>query len=326
MSQAFHSTRLFPKNSGADAYVLTGLAAKCDWVILSDNCLPFCSLRKLITSKPRTIFLSLRNLRAALPFFVNEVLPQLRTPFVLISGSEDVTLPNQVDKRWAPLDAEERALINKVVRTPTLIRWFVENLDEQVSYKMRPLPLGMVYPDSKPGFIEPSKVKSPSDRPLSVLCAHRVRDGAQWQKRKQVSRLAQTAWTSFCNVLNDEVSEQAFIEQLQSNSFVLCVQGGGLDPSPKAWLALYHGCIPIIESSALDEAYQQLPVVIVQQWNEDAISPSQLLKWRDERAEQFIGQKSLSNLYHKLSLDYWWGQITQRILPFADYVDDRSHQ
>ena len=34
------STRLFPKNAGASTYRLTGLAAMCDWVILSDNKVP----------------------------------------------------------------------------------------------------------------------------------------------------------------------------------------------------------------------------------------------------------------------------------------------
>lgn len=33
---------------------------------------------------------------------------------------------------------------------------------------------------------------------------------------------------------------------MQSHAFVLCAEGGGVDPSPKAWQAILHGAIPII--------------------------------------------------------------------------------
>ncbi|MEN9063000.1 hypothetical protein [Ponticoccus litoralis] len=31
------TTRLFPKAGGADRYRISGLAARCDWVVLSDT-------------------------------------------------------------------------------------------------------------------------------------------------------------------------------------------------------------------------------------------------------------------------------------------------
>ena len=54
-------TRLFPKNLGADKYVLTGIAKKCDWVVLSDTQSPKAHLIKNLPGNyPKTIFLSLR--------------------------------------------------------------------------------------------------------------------------------------------------------------------------------------------------------------------------------------------------------------------------
>ena len=95
-----HSTRLFPKFQGAQAYVPTGIAARCDWVVLSDDEKPHTSLlRRVDTRSPRPVFLSMRSPFEALNFFHDEVLPAIEAPFVLVSGSEDVTIPNQLDLR-----------------------------------------------------------------------------------------------------------------------------------------------------------------------------------------------------------------------------------
>ncbi len=306
----FLSTRLFPKNKGAEAYILTGIAAKCDWVVLSDNKAPYTFLKKNIKDgSPNTVFLSLRNLRAVLPFFVEQVLPNITASFVLISGSEDVTLPNQVDKRWAPLSESERSLFFSILDCKYLIHWYVENLDEPVSERITPIPVGMVYPDSLPGTVSLIDIATLSERPLTVLCAHRIRDGAQWQARKDITRIASTNWKRFTTVVTDEVSEDEFIELVKQHSFIICAQGGGLDPSPKAWQALYYGAIPIVKSSALDGAYRQLPVVHVDNWNSDALTVEKLYEWRECHSYHFDTREGREALLEKLTLDYWWKQI-----------------
>jgi|GEM_PF-6092368 len=114
------SSRLFPKNKGASAYQITGVAELCDWVILSDHKMPTTHLVKNVETQPQTIFLSLRNSKAALPFFVDHIFPVLSRPFILITGSEDVTIPNQMDKRWPRYTAAERELWNTIGESPLL--------------------------------------------------------------------------------------------------------------------------------------------------------------------------------------------------------------
>ena len=41
-----------------------------------------------------------------------------------------------------------------------------------------------------------------------------------------------------------------------------------MDPSPKAWEAIMAGTIPIIQRNVLEDAYQHLPVVFVDSWEE----------------------------------------------------------
>ena len=62
------------------------------------------------------------------------------------------------------------------------------------------------------------------------------------------------------------ISQRVWVRLATSVPFVLCVHGGGLDPSPKAWEAIMLGTIPIIQHSTLDDAYEQLPVVFIQRW------------------------------------------------------------
>lgn len=307
-----HSTRLFPKNLGADAYRLTGIAARCDWVLLSDNRPPHVHLvrRDGAPPTPRHIFLSLRAPFLALAWLAEEVLPRVTEPFVLISGSGDATLPNQRDRRWRPFNDAERRCLQAVLAHPRLCRWFVENLDEQAHPKMSPLPVGLVYPDGvPPGGLSLPAVPLLAHRPRRVLCAHRVRSGPQWDLRRQVTAIAKAQWARWCTVLDDEVPEAEFLAQMARHAFVLCVEGGGLDPSPKAWRAVLHGAIPIVRDSPLREAYAQLPVAFVPDWTADSIDPDRLAEWQTWAAPHHDEPDNRREVLRRLGLDYWWARV-----------------
>lgn len=307
------SVRLFPKGFGADAYRLTGIAARCNWAVLSDLNDPRVELRKPNpTDSPAFIFLSLRCPVDALHFFHAEVLPQLQAPFVLVSGSEDVTLPVQTDCRWSSFQAETRRVIEEIAGSSLLLHWFAENLDSKFSDRVSPLPSGNVFPDNKilPGP-DLSRIPLLGPRPLKVLCGHRVRSGDQWKQRKAVTALAEGAWSDFTTNLTDEVSGQDYFQMMTEHSFVLCVEGGGIDPSPKAWEALQRGAIPIIRRSALWEAYRDLPCVMVDDWAAGSLSPEQLETWKSELQDRFDTPEKRADLAYRLSSDFWWRKITR---------------
>jgi hypothetical protein len=309
-----HSTRLFPKDLGADQYRLTGIAARCDWVVLSDKAAPQTHLIKQRSgTAPKTVFLSFRWQRAALRFFVGTVLPQITGPFILISGSEDTTIPNQTDARMAPFDQQDRADVAAILGHPLLTAWVAENLDHASHPKLHPLPLGMVF-NEDPHIREMVAIPKPpplSERPLKALCGHRMRPGAQWEARRKVADLAASEWSDWCTRLEEDVTEHAFIDQIEQHAFVLCVEGGGLDPSPKAWLTLLHGAIPIIKRSALDKAYKHLPVAFVDDWTTDALSRELLKRWHQDFTPLF-DQAGLRRAMHKrLGLDFWWDYILE---------------
>jgi hypothetical protein len=316
------STRLFPKYGGAEAYVLSGIAARCDWVVLSDEREPQVVLRRREEREsPRHVFVSLRQPYAALAFLEEEVLPKIRAPFRLVSGSEDVTLPRQLDQRWRPFTAEERQRIGRILDDPRLIAWAAENLDAHIHPKLMPLPVGLTFPEG--GAERPlpiPRIPPQACRPLRLLCAHRVREGPQWEPRRRVRELARRELAAWSTVLEEEVPERRFIQLLRQHAFVLCVAGGGLDPSPKAWLAMLHGTIPVVRTSAVDGAYRDLPVAFVPEWNAEALQPERLAAWQRSLIAAIDTPEGRQRTLERLGLVHWW----ERILRFDPATADRN--
>lgn len=306
---ALLSTRLFPKNQGVEAYQISGIAARCDWVVLSDRKPPHAGLIGNAGESPRTVFLSLRDCFGALKYFHADVLPRITKPFVLISGSEDVTIPNQLDKRWRKFNAAERCIISGILDDERVVHWYAENLDS-LHPKMSPLPVGCV---TDPGVMshrsDVIRVKPVSQRPLKALCAHRIRAGDQWDTRRLVSQLCRTHYQGCCDLLDEPIPEPEFIRLIGEYSFVVCAEGGGLDPSPKAWLSILYGAIPIMRSSALDSAYKRLPIIIVDDWGPATISSARLQRWLNELKHFYEHPIARWRVLYKLSLNYWWADI-----------------
>lgn len=312
--ESIHNIRLFPKNLGPCGYQITGIAKRCDWQVMSCTA-GGCHLFRNSIENPRTIFLSFRGLYPALEYFMREVLPAVRSQFVLISGSEDMTLPNQLDRRWPAFDDTQKDIIEQIRRDERLIAWYAENLDE-LRPKMKPLPTGHVFADSGApiDFVEVAK-SSLSTRPLKAFCAHRIRTGAQWAPREQVSKLCQSDWKSFTTLLQEEVSLEVFMGCVRAHPFVLCVEGGGLDPSPKAWLTLALGSIPVMRRSATTAAYESaLPVVLVDNWEARSLSIPLMQEWRNQLSPWFDHGELRELLEYKLSIDYWWKHIQSTLL------------
>lgn len=82
-------------------------------------------------------------------------------------------------------------------------------------------------------------------------------------------------------------------------SFILSPIGIGLD-CHRTWEALLLGCIPILQSSPLDPLFNDLPVVIVDNWNE--VNEENMAKWKE-----YILSRNWN--YNKLFLKYWVDKI-----------------
>jgi hypothetical protein len=114
------------------------------------------------------------------------------------------------------------------------------------------------------------------------------------------------------NALKQIPKELLYIEEyplLRKNSwinmslfqFVISPHGNGLD-CIRTWEALIFGCIPIVRKSPIDVLYEDLPVLIVEEWSDIT---QELL---DKTIEDFKNKNNLFK-YEKLTLKYWVDRI-----------------
>ena len=133
---------------------------------------------------------------------------------------------------------------------------------------------------------------------------------------------AKKEWRHFCDLLpfvpnsksyyiKSEVDGQILVnvtnpkcyDRWKHYKFVLSPQGTGID-CHRTWEALLMGCIPIVLSSNLDELYKDLPIVVLQSWND-------INKGLLEKEYARIIQNKKNNVYNmeKLTLEYWQNKI-----------------
>ncbi len=289
---------------------LTGISRRCDWFIHDHQLLNITN-----TLTPNTIFISAYRGYNAFPYFYNKLFPDLTTPFVLIIASEDYTFPTgKLDLRANFYHSMQKEIAT-LLSSPLLIHCFVENLDTLLP-KISPLPLGILHYENRdlytPLLYSPHPI-SMDKRGIRVLSCHRDnRDGPQWDIRKRVATYCKNGWSKFVTY-ETNLKPTDFRDRLLNTQFCLCVHGGGVDPSPRAWEALLCGAIPILEHSTLDEAYSRFPVAYIDAWTPDAITPAKLDKWLTELRQYYEHPDKRSAVLSMLTTDYWWDIITQKV-------------
>ena len=258
-----------------------GIAAMCDWALL----LPCFYGNWEIP--PKTVFVH----HLMLPHFVSYVLPNLPSHyrFVLVSSGTDQTIPTgRGDVRFTPLNGfantvDGGANWQLLTTHSQIIHWYCENHD-LLNANVSTLPIGVVEGVFGMAHIDIMEPLMPIEkRSLTYLVAHRLRNAVgQWALRAEISesckrqRHKARGGDSLCisppeTLQKDHrrgIAQAEYLHIAQNVSFILCVHGGGIDPSPKAWEAIMMGTIPIIQHSTLDDAYAQLPVVFVKDWAE----------------------------------------------------------
>ena len=145
--------------------------------------------------------------------------------------------------------------------------------------------------------------------------------------RQILSNKAKQNWHNFCSLLSYVPSLTSYIlpsniegkiqihvtnpecyNQWRDFKFILSPRGAGID-CHRTWEVLAIGRIPIVLSSSIDELYKDLPVVIVNSWDE---INEEFLQEQYQLYIQNI-QKDKYNM-DKLSLEYWTNQIESKIL------------
>jgi hypothetical protein len=258
--------------------------------------------------QPRMVFV-----KADLLFrFYHDYLPLIRpdSRFVLVTGDSDLTIPIQVDKRFAKNTEGQLSMLLSLHDDPRVLRWYAQNVDTALP-KLEPIPLGYWEPEGtrilKAAFRQ-ERPMSLWSKPLKAFCANRIRTGEQWEARRIVEAKALNEWVGHVDYFHS-VPPDKFFSVISGYPFVMCVGGGGLDPSPKAWTSLMAGAIPIIEKNATTLAYTDLPVVFIDSWSKLELNSEVMMKWISEREKFFSNPQLRQQVLKSLSMGHWLKKI-----------------
>jgi len=274
----------------------------------------------IFSSKPisssRRLDLDLSSLRPGSTVYVcssaikafQSLLPSLPHPVVLITGDADDDVPTHA----IPSNEEFNSLIN----SEKILHWYSQNLVIQHP-KMTAIPIGLDYHT----LAQKSMSWGPRRTPLEQECELiEIRNKALpcWSREPaycyaNFQFLMSTRYgTDRIDAMNSIPSYLVYFEpqkitrkktwEKQSQfAFVISPHGNGYD-CHRTWEALCLGCIPIVKTSPIDILFKDLPVLIVESWNE--VTSSKLR----ETIESYKG-KSFN--YNRLELNYWMNLINK---------------
>lgn len=246
-------------------------------------------------------------------FFYYKIYPHIPNDhkYILIIADADHTIPRQTDKRYPTNITLTNALWDNIVNNINIIHIFASHLDIPKTDRYSPFPVGF-NPEEHINYDIDTLLLQKVDtdimsRPLNIKGCCRIREGPQWEDRTIVKQLANSSWSSFSNW--GDIPTHDFFSEIQKYSFIFCPHGGGLEPNPKVFSAIYCCTIPIIKRFVnCDILYHNLPVIFIDDWKTDNITLHKLHTWRETLKPYFTGDKR-TQVLEKLTSDYWMKYI-----------------
>ena len=296
---SLHKIRIQDYNNIDNTY----LPYKCDWNYANNRLIGDES------KQPKTIFIKVEFIEAFYNSYYRKI--EKNNRFIIVSGGGDVTMPNNLDIRFKDLKniKNNKKIISEMLKDERLIHWYAENCDE-VMEKLLGIPTGVINNTELNNYynsqLELTR-KINFHNKINVLCCHRVRNWTH--TRKKVDDLCKNEWKSLITY-EQSISQSSFLDEISKYTFILCVEGGGLDPSPKAFEAIIAGVIPIIKKTdGIYSAYKDLPVVFIEDWIPSEITEDKLTNWLATLRKYYEDDKLRRETLYKLSDEYWWNYI-----------------
>lgn len=212
-------------------------------------------------------------------YFFTELHPRINARYILISHNCDLPSPGK---------------FAYILDDPKLIAWFTVNPDIANHPKLFPIPIGLANRYWPYGNVETfdTVAKNALRIKKDILLYFNMNTRNNELERKE----AENAFTdkNFCYKPTRK-SYHEYLIDLARSQFVVSPHGAGLD-CYRTWEALLMGCIPIVKKSTLDPLYEDLPVIIVENWH--------------EVTEEFLYNKLLSmqkkSYNHEKLFAKWW--------------------
>ncbi len=245
-------------------------------IVLDDSVSPRSLARKVAQADSPVIFVE-----SGLVFPFLEALAGLREPFTLVTTSnDDLCMPYLHQPCRSPSIAEAT---RRLLDHDQLLAWFTKN-PCLTHPKLRPLPLGPKWQWRTQRFFGESKAVhhalfegigfQPRERFLdrdsvkTKLLYFNFGDTSSEPFYRDHAGVRAAIKSALCPRFPWNPSEpfDGYLRTLAEHRFCLSPPGRGID-THRTWEALMVGTIPIVQSSALDSLFENLPVLIVNDWS-----------------------------------------------------------
>lgn len=203
----------------------------------------------------------------------------IKVKYILVSHNSDEGAPGA----FTPFLEDEK-----------LIAWFAQNVEGPAHPKLIPIPIGLenrYWPRGRDFSLLETMMNEYKNAHRDILVYLNVTQKARSDRDRVIDLFKDKSYCKYAS----SVSYVEYLQDLGRCKFVLSPRGNGLD-CLRTWEALYMGAIPIVKTSACDEMYKDLPVLIVQDW-EDITEKLLNASWNEMSLKQY-------NL-EKIYLNYW---------------------
>jgi hypothetical protein len=203
-------------------------------------------------------------------------------PFILITHNSDTSMPGA----WAHL-----------LDDPKLIAWLATNPD-RLHPKLICIPSGLSNTTLQGNSNKEKLITNAWESQIGTTRKYLIYINLSSSTNISRSGAINTLKKGINNkkiLFSKRKAFEDYLMDISQSEFILSPPGNGLD-CHRTWEALYMGAIPIVISSTLDPVFKDLPVVIVDSWNQ--ITEQFLL----EKKEEFSKRKFNIN---KLYMPYW---------------------
>jgi hypothetical protein len=245
-----------------------------------------------------------------LNFFVSKILPNIKNNFVLVSGDSDLN---------TPLESLTKDNYDLLINCTLLIHWFAQNTRIQYDSKIIQLPIGLDYHTIENNsnhewkmekenhltyyqeeiLLNIRKTMKPFNERINKIYINFSKNNDRFGQRK--SALDEIPKDLMANY-TDFIKRTKNWQNITEYSFVLSPFGVGMD-CHRTWETLCLGAIPILKAPYFKKMFEDLPVLIVNEWSEIT---EDLLK------NTILNFTSKTFNYNKLTLEYWIKQINSK--------------
>jgi hypothetical protein len=178
-----------------------------------------------------------------------------------------------------------------------LVVWFAQNIDYKHP-KLKPIPIGVdsYYTNAKKdALVSHMRNISPFGGRLNKVYLNFT---IQNNVKERKPALESFRGKPFAHITGFKTLTQ-YLTEMKQYKYVISPPGNGFD-CHRTWEALLMGCVPIVKHSLSDPLFEDLPVILVDQWSEVTMN------FLEQKSKEM--ERKTYNL-EKIYAQYWINEV-----------------